>query len=163
MVSSNLVEMGNNEVQENTEIIPIEEDDIETNTVPTNVEPAQETAKIEDKSSYFINSKLERNNMYSETLETYQKIYNDTSSTAEQKSEAIQKIAEINAQKNALMITENLIQTKGIKNIIIFINSGSISVVVEAEELTQEQIAQMQNIISRELNSTVENIHISTI
>ena len=35
------------------------------------------------------------------------------------------------------------------------------SVIVEDEQLSTEEVAQIQNIISRELNAKVENIHIS--
>jgi stage III sporulation protein AH len=59
------------------------------------------------------------------------------------------------------MIAENLISTKGFENSVIFVNDTSVSIVVKAETLQDEQIAQIQNIISRELNVEVENIHIS--
>ena len=44
---------------------------------------------------------------------------------------------------------------------VIFINGDSISVVVRAEKLEQEQIAQIQNIIAREMQAEIGNIHIS--
>ena len=43
----------------------------------------------------------------------------------------------------------------------IFVNSTSVSVIIKAEELTADQIAQIQNIVSRELNVEIESIHIS--
>ena len=59
------------------------------------------------------------------------------------------------------MIAENLIKNKGFKDVIIFSNNGSISVVVKKENLEEADIAQIQSIIQRELNAKVENIHIS--
>ena len=59
------------------------------------------------------------------------------------------------------MIAENLIKNKGLQDLIIFINGDSISIIVKAKELKEEQIAQIQNIISRELKGEIENIHIS--
>ena len=59
------------------------------------------------------------------------------------------------------MICENLIKTKGISDSVIFINGESISVVVRAEKLEQDQIAQIQNIIAREMQAEISNIHIS--
>lgn len=44
----------------------------------------------------------------------------------------------------------------------IFVNTDSVSVVVEDDNLKSEEIAQIQNIISREMNAKVENIHIMT-
>ena len=60
------------------------------------------------------------------------------------------------------MICENLIQTKGFENSVIFVNGDSISVVIRSDEMTQEEVAQVQNIISREMKAEIENIHIST-
>lgn len=59
------------------------------------------------------------------------------------------------------MIAENLIKNKGFKDVVIFVNNDSISVVVKAEKLQESDIAQIQSIVQRELNAKVENIHIS--
>lgn len=132
------------------------------NLVETNAtEQKQEESKKNENDYYFITSKLDRNTMYSETLETYQEMYNNANATAEQKQEALKKINNINNTKNAIMIAENLIIAKGFKNVVIFANEGSISVVIQADELKPEEVAQIQNIVSRELNVGAEIIHIS--
>lgn len=132
------------------------------NLVETNAtEQKQEESKKRENDYYFITSKLDRNTMYSETLETYQEMYNNANATAEQKQEALKKINNINNTKNAIMIAENLIIAKGFKNVVIFANEGSISVVIQADELKPEEVAQIQNIVSRELNVGAEIIHIS--
>lgn len=123
----------------------------EQNTVVTNI-------KTDD---YFDNSKLERDKMYSQMLESYQKILESTSISAEQKAISEQEVAKINQTKNAIMICENLISTKGFANSVIFVNDTSVSVVVKAENLQPEQIAQIQNIITRELKVDITNVHIS--
>ena len=110
---------------------------------------------------YFTTARLERNTMYSELLETYQEMYNNTNSNANQKSEALTKINEINNTKNAIMIVENLIMAKNFEDVVIFVNEGSVSVIIKAHELKQEDVAQIQNIVSRELNVGAETIHIS--
>lgn len=110
---------------------------------------------------YFDNSKLERDKMYSQMLESYQKILESTSISAEQKAISEQEVAKINQTKNAIMICENLISTKGFANSVIFVNDTSVSVVVKAENLQPEQIAQIQNIITRELKVDITNVHIS--
>lgn len=147
----------NNENNTTNETNTEQENIIETNAT----EQKQEESKNGQKDYYFITSKLDRNTMYSETLETYQEIYNNANATAEQKQEALKKINNINNTKNAIMIAENLIIAKGFENVVIFANEGSISVVVKAEELKPEEVAQIQNIVSRELNAGAETIHIS--
>lgn len=139
------------ETNNNTENISVEEEKTET----TN-------ASIEQNEDYFFTkSKLERNTMYSELLETYQEMYNNTTATSEQKQEALNKINQINNTKNAIMISESLIIAKEFEDVVIFVNEESVSVIIKAKELKQENVAQIQNIVSRELNVGAEIIHIS--
>lgn len=154
IIENNVTEEENISVTKNKEENNNENNIEETNAVITNTE--------EETDNYFVQSKLERENMYSQILETYQEIYNNINSTAEQKSEAINKITEMNNEKNAIMIAENLVIAKGFKNIVIFANDNSVSVIIEAEALEPEQIAQIQNIVSRELEVGAELINIST-
>lgn len=133
----------------------------ETNSENKNIDTVSTNAKIE-KDDYFAQSKLERETMYSQMIETYEKILNSSNSSETQKQTATQEITKINDIKNSIMISENLIKTKGFENIVIFVNGESISVIVESEEIKQEEVAQIQNIISREMNAKLENIHIST-
>ena len=100
--------------------------------------------------------------MYSQMLETYEKVLNSANSLETQKQSATQEITKINDTKNSIMVSENLLQTKGFNNAIIFVNGDSVSVIIGKEELKQEEVAQIQNIISREMKAKIENIHIST-
>lgn len=126
----------------------------ENNTIETN-------SKTVTTSEYFTESRLEREKMYSQMVETYQKILEKSGISESQKSTAQSEIKKINEQKNAIMITENLIKNKGFEDLIIFVNNASINVIIKSKKLEAEQIAQVQNIITRELNSKIENIHIS--
>ena len=100
--------------------------------------------------------------MYSQMLETYENVLNSDNSLETQKQSATEEITKINNTKNSIMVCENLLKTKGFDNSVIFVNGNSISVIIGSDELTQEQIAQVQNIISREMNADIQNIHIST-
>ena len=180
LVSSNVV--SNNIVSENQESISnvndansngianIEKDNTtntENNNNVTNegknqnniVETSTKVSNSDE--NYFSTSKLERDTMYSQMLETYENILNSSNSLETQKQSATEEIKKINDTKNSIMICENLIKTKGFEDSIIFVNGESISIVVKDNQLTAEKVAQIQNIISREMNAKVENIHIS--
>ena len=80
----------------------------------------------------------------------------------EQKSIATEEITKINNKKNAIMICENLILSKDFQECVILINEESVNIVVHVKDgLNQEKVSQIQNIISRELSTEIENIHIS--
>lgn len=122
----------------------------------------QETSSIDVLSTeYFASSKLERDKMYSQMLETYQKLLENQTIAAEQKAISSQEIANINSTKNAIMIAENLIKNLGFENVVIFVNDASVSVVVKAEKLEEADIAKIQNIVCREIGVDAEMIHIS--
>ena len=122
----------------------------------------QEEEKVEDKKDdYFTNSRIERENMYSQMIETYEKILANANIASDQKTIAQTEIKNINDNKNKIMICENLIKTKGIENVVIFVNGESISVVIKSESLQDEQVAQIQNIVAREMQVEINNIHIS--
>ncbi len=152
LVSSNVVSEENS-TQEN-----ISNANTETNTNNTIV---TSSSSLNNDNEYFSKSKLERDTMYSQQLETYENILNSSNSLETQRQSATEEIKKINDIKNGIMICENLIKTKGFEDVVIFVNGDSINVIVKDEQLAAEKVAQIQNIISRELNAKVENIHIS--
>ena len=142
--------------QETEEVLPNNE------KKEDNEEEKETSSKIQNDEDYYSNSKLERNKMYAEMISNYENIISNTNSSEVQKSIATEEIKKINNNKNAIMICENLISTKGFKNCVIFINDESVNTVVKIEGgLTTEKVAIIQNIIARELNTKIENIHIT--
>ena len=137
--------------EENSELSEDENNIVESQTV--------ETSSTQD-DGYFTNSRLERNTLYSQQIENYQDILNNTNVSEAQKQIAQEEITRINNEQNAIMITENLIKTKGIEDLVIFVNGDSINVIVKGENLNEEKIAQIQNIVTRELEAEIEDIHI---
>ena len=174
-VSSNIVDTNNVDQSETTENNSNEQnvlnEDIETNAnnidpnapiVNSTNEQTQETSTSASNDDYFTRSKLERETMYSQMLETYTGILENEKISSEQKDIAENEIKNINDTKNAIMVVENLFETKGFENAIVFVNNPSVNVVIKAKELGTEQVAQIQNIVQRELKTEIENIHITT-
>lgn len=157
LVSSNLSNTVSNQVQNEINTISNIEN---TNSVLAEEKSTQTNADISSNQEYFASSRLERDTMYSQMLEAYQKIIDSKTSTEKQKTSAQEEIDKINKAKNAIMISENLIKTKGFEDVVIFSNDDSISVVINKEELGKEDIAQVQSIIAREMNAKIDNIHI---
>mgnify|MGYP001629506298 FL=1 len=130
-----------------------------TETSSNNIESVNKDKQLNN--NYFTQSRLDRDTMYSQTLDTYQKIIENESISADQKAIAQKEISKINEQKNSIMIAENLIKVKGFEDLIIFINGENVSVIVKSDKLEEKEIAQIQNIVTRELGVKIENINIS--
>lgn len=58
--------------------------------------------------------------------------------------------------------TENLIRAKGFEEVIVSMHNGSVNVIVDADALTDEQVAQILDIVLRETGENAENIKVST-
>lgn len=144
----------------NTTNESLQEENTEAQTETETQETSNNQTGTQD--DYFEKSKLERDTMYSQMIETYENILNSTNAEETQKQSATDEIKKINDTKNSIMICENLIKTKGFEKSIIFVNDASISIIIGATDISQEEVAQIQNIISREMGAEIENIHIST-
>ena len=133
----------------------------DNNSETNNTDNIVQTNANTTSSEYFTTSKLERDTMYSQMIETYEKVLNSSNALETQKQTATDEITKINNTKNSIMICENLIGTKGFNNNVIFVNGNSITAIIGATELKSEEVAQIQNIIAREMNASIENIHIA--
>ena len=142
---------------------------VNANTLKEEIVPNDDTSSTEVASTntdqtqdeYFSSTRIQRESMYSQMLETYQKMVDSTEITNDQKAIAIQEINNITTMKNAIMIAENLIKNKNFEDVVILVSNNTASVVVKASTLSSEQIAQIQNIVCRELSIKSENINIS--
>ena len=164
LVSSNLSNKVENKIENQSNVIENNTINSTTEEVASSISVTEETVKTNSQSTnkeeYFTSSRLERDTMYSQMIESYQKILDSTTTTEKQKASAQEEIDKINKVKNAIMISENLIKTKGFEDLVIFSNDDSISVVINKEELNKEDIAQIQSIIAREMGTKIEDIHI---
>lgn len=158
-VSSNIV--SENEVSSIGDAKLVSSNNIIDSNSLNEVSVATSSSSSSRTDDYFASSRLGRDTMYSQMLESYQNLLDNQNVSEEQKAVATQEITEINNTQNSIMICENLIKTKGISDVVIFVNDKSVNVIVKAETLEQEIIAQIQNIIAREMNAEIENIHIS--
>ena len=109
-------------------------------TVESNSEVVDSNAPTQaDGSDYFTRSKLERETMYSQMIETYTNILENDKISSEQKDIAENEIKNINDTRNAIMVVENLFETKGFENAVVFVNSPSVNVVIKAKSLLQSK------------------------
>lgn len=106
--------------------------------------------------------KYDRDNMYSELSENYNSVIKNEKSSEKEIKEYQQKLSEIIKQKNLIIMVENVIRAKGIEDIVIIpTNNDNINVVIKSkEDLTQQQIAQIQQILVDQLGANANKISI---
>lgn len=106
--------------------------------------------------------KYDRDNMYSELSENYTSVIKNEKSSEAEIKEYQQKLSELIKQKNLITMVENVIKAKGIEDIVIIpTNNDNINVVIKSkEDLTQQQIAQIQQILVDQLGANANKISI---
>ena len=172
--SVNSIEEENNVAKEDNNTLHNESSVSQNNTENENVEVSSNEKKDDEEigdaklvssdsvTDYFVSSKLERDTNYADMISTYTKILEDNSVSETQKNNAMKEITKITNTKNAISVCENILSTKGFDNFVVLVNNNSVNVVVKLKDkLTKEKVAQIQNIVSRELNSKIEDIHIT--
>lgn len=105
--------------------------------------------------------KEERDNMFSELEATYKEAIEKEQDTATREKYQ-KKLDEVVEKKHLVSIIENLIKTKGIKNLVIVPTGDNINVIVESDKkLTETEIAIIQKIIQDEFGIDADKISIS--
>lgn len=165
--ATSLVENDNTVNDSNTQASNSNSTEIENTVEETNSET--DTTSASDSSNntststteYFTELKLDRDNIYSQKLEAYQQIVDSTAISSEQKAIAIQEIEKITDEQNSISVAEELIKLKGFEDVVIYANDNAVTVIVRSANLSSDQVAQIQNIVTRQLDVSVSNISIS--
>ena len=142
--------VSSNEVMEETEIQNETQNEVKNEVI-------ESTEK-----NYFLEAKMDRDNTYSENIEIYEKILENSNITNDQKVIAQNEISNISNERKVIQATENLIKMKGFEDVVIFKNNNGVSVIVRADVLQPEQVAQIQNIVEREFQIQGKNINITS-
>lgn len=98
---------------------------------------------------YFASAKLTREQTRAKNKETLMNIVNNKSIASADKKPAIKQVANITKNSEKENAAELMLQAKGFQNAIVSINDGNADVVVDSNGLTEQQIAQIEDIVRR--------------
>ncbi len=116
------------------------------------------SAKIDP--SYFISNQIKKEQTRAKNKQTYLDIYESESATEEQKQAAFEAMMEQAANASKENDTEILLEAKGFDGSIVSINEGKVEVVVNAESLTDQQLAIVEDVVKSKTGIDVANIEI---
>ena len=131
--------------------------DSETNTSVGDAVMAQNSVTQD----FFVRNKLSREQTRSKNEETLKEIINSEKVTDAQKQDAIDQMITLTDIKEKESVTETLLEAKGFPESLVTINDGKVEVVVNANNLTEQQIAQIEDVVKRKTGIAAKNIVIS--
>jgi len=112
-------------------------------------------------SSFFIQAKLNREQARSSQVESLTEMINNMNIVQEQRSQTAAHLLEIQARIERETAAEALIEAKGFSEVYVRIGENSVDVVVDKPELTDAEIAQIEDVIRRKTGFALEQIFIS--
>ncbi len=113
--------------------------------------------------NYFEEAKLSREQTRAKNKETLTNLVNNKNVTNAQKDKAMQQIMQMTEISEKETATENLLAAKGFSEAVVTILSDSVDVVVNADDLTESQIAQIEDIVKRKTECSADKIVISPV
>ena len=112
---------------------------------------------------YFASAKLAREQTRAKNKETLMNIVNNKAIASADKKSAIRQVANITKNSEKENAAELMLQAKGFQNAVVSINEGNADVVVDANGLTEQQIAQIEDIVRRKTGIEADKIVITPV
>lgn len=112
---------------------------------------------------YFEAAKLSREQTRAKNKETLLELVNSDSASEVQKEKAMNEIVAMTAVNEKETATENLLAAKGFQDVVVTIVDDSVDVIVNAESLTEQQIAQIEDVVKRKSECASDKIVISPV
>lgn len=107
---------------------------------------------------YAVNAKLNREQTRAKNKEILMDMLGDETLSETQKQEAIDVLLEMTAISEKEQAAELLLEAKGFMDAVVNIVGEEVDVVINATEVTDRQIAQIEDIVMRKTGAEAENI-----
>ncbi len=113
--------------------------------------------------SYFVQAKLDREQVRAKEKDMLMEMVNSSATPEEKKSEAAEEVLELQKRIEKENAAEAMIESKGFNGVYVRIDDDTVDVVVNKPELSEQEIAQIQDIVSRKTGLTADKIRINTL
>ena len=112
--------------------------------------------------AFSASAKLNREQVRSKNEASLLEIINNTDISEDMKADAIARMNRMTDRAEKELDAELLLEAKGFKDSVVSINDDSVDVIVGAAEITDEQKAQIEDIVTRKTERNVSDIVITT-
>lgn len=116
---------------------------------------------IADASQFFAEAKLDREQSRAKQKDILTEMMNNTNVEGDQKAKCADNMLELQKRIEKETASEAMIEAKGFKEAYVRIDDETVDVVVDKEELTDAEIAQIEDIVKRKTGISQDKIRIS--
>ena len=112
--------------------------------------------------AFSASAKLNREQVRSRNEASLLEIINNTEISEDMKADAIASMNQLTDRAEKELDAEKLLDAKGLKDRVVSINDDSVDVIIGAASITEEQRAQIEDIVTRKTERNVSDIVITT-
>ena len=112
-------------------------------------------------STYMAQARIDREQIRSQNKDTLNEIINNTNLSETGRQSAVQSMVEMTELVEKESATELLLEAKGFTDVVVNLTGETADIVVPMKEVTEEQRAQIEDIVTRKTGIGVENIVIT--
>ncbi len=112
-------------------------------------------------STYMAQARIDREQIRSQNKDTLNEIINNTNLSETERQSAVQSMVEMTELVEKESATELLLEAKGFSDVVVNLTGETADIVVPMKEVTEEQRAQIEDIVTRKTGIGVENIVIT--
>ncbi|MFZ3170683.1 MAG: SpoIIIAH-like family protein [Carboxydocellales bacterium] len=107
---------------------------------------------------FFAEYRLERDRVRGQQVDNLREIVNNPKSVVETIREAQKRLLSLNENLSKELLVENMLRAKHYNDAIVFLQDGAVTVIVQAKELNQQDIAKIADLITRTTGKSAQEM-----
>lgn len=127
----------------------------------TNVGEAVLTSTNTMEAGYFLQARIDREQTYSKLKEGYLAVIDNDQLEQDNKVEAVKEMLDLQDRIEKEAAAESLLEAKGFKDVFVRMIDNKVDVVINAKELSQADLAKVEDVVRRQTGVDAENIVIT--
>lgn len=140
--------------QAKTEIDKLLQGEVPTSMIVEESYQPKKNTKVE----FFVDYRLERDRTRSQQIELLREMVNNANSSEEIRKEAQKRLLAITSSLEKEMEIENLIRAKDYKDAVVFIQGDTVTIIIQAKDLTQEDIQKVSSLVVKSTGTKLEDV-----
>lgn len=107
---------------------------------------------------FFSEYRLERDRVRGQQVDNLREIVNNPKSVVETVREAQKRLLSLNENLTKELLVENMLKAKNYNDAIVFLQEGAVTVIVQARELSQQDITKISDLVARTTGKSAQDM-----
>lgn len=164
VIDNSLVDItGENDTTETVAEIDSMDLDIVSEDVTVEDTPGEAVLTSSTVSEFIADAKITREQVRAESKETLESLIDNEQLSSEQKEDAVNQLIAMTEIAEQEVTIETLLEAKGFNDVVVTLTESTADVVVIQDDVTDANLAQIEDIVTRSTDITAENVVITPV